>query len=52
MYEIEVAGEPGRAIDLLANLTLPGGGETTRLLRLIFDQATGWRLDEIVVQEA
>jgi hypothetical protein len=52
VYEIEVAGEPGRAIDLLANLTLPGGAETTRLLRLVFDAAIGWRLDEIIVPES
>lgn len=52
VYEIEVAGEPGRAIDLIANLTLPGGSETTRLLRLVFDAAIGWRLDEIIIPEA
>lgn len=51
VYQLEVAGEPGRTLDLQANLTLPGGAETTRLLRLVFDQPTGWRLDEIIVPE-
>jgi hypothetical protein len=49
VYQLEVLGEPGRVIELQANLTLGDGSETTRILRMTFDQQIGWRLDEIVV---
>jgi hypothetical protein len=51
VYQLEVLGEPGRVIELQANLTLGDGSETTRILRLTFDQQIGWRLDEIVLPE-
>jgi predicted small lipoprotein YifL len=51
VYQIEVLGEPGRFVDLQANLTLAGGDEAVRILRMAFDQQIGWRLDEIIVPE-
>ncbi len=51
VYQIEVLGEPGRFVNLQANLTLAGGGEAVRILRMTFDQPIGWRLDEIIVPE-
>jgi hypothetical protein len=51
VYQIEVLGEPGRFVDLQANLTLAGRDEVVRILRMTFDQQLGWRLDEIIVPE-
>lgn len=52
IYLIETATSGTTTTELLATLTLADESETTRLMRMVFDERIGWRLDEIVVPES
>lgn len=52
IYLVETATSGTESTELLATLTLPDESQTTRLLRMVFDERTGWRLDEIAVPES
>lgn len=49
VYLVETATSGTTTTELLATLTLSDESEVTRVLRMVFDEQIGWRLDEIVV---
>lgn len=51
VYLVETATSGTTTTELLATLTLADESEVSRVLRMVFDERIGWRLDEIIVPD-